>query len=351
MRSGHYITNYEQAIALTTSRSVLAWLAILIVGVSLVPAVIHSPYLTSLLTRCFIFSIGSIGLTLLTGSAGLISLGYSAFAAIGGYTTAILVAKYHWPVEAAIVAAGVGSAVISLVVGVPSLRLKGLYLAITTLAFVFIVNHVILYGGTITNGSRGILLPNVKLFGFGMASSKNLYWFTLIVLIVAVFAALNILRTSVGRAWIAIRDHDIAAGAMGIDIARYKLLAFVVSSFFIGISGALLCLELRAVNVDVFELLLSIEVLAMILLGGLGSVPGAIVGTVFLTLLPDAIAAGTDLFGASTRQMVSSNVYQLREIVYGITIILVLRFEPRGLIAVWANTRKFWTSWPLSIAR
>ena len=225
----------------------------------------------------------------MTGTTGLISLGQAGFLAVGAYTNAILLTDYHAPVWISLPAAGAAGALISIVVGIPSLRLKGLYLAITTLAFAFIINHIILYAEWLTHGPNGVFVTGARLFGFGLQRGPPLYYLTFALAIATIFGALNLLRTRIGRAWIAIRDHDIAARVMGIDLVRYKLLAFVVSSFIVGIAGALLSLQIRFVNIDVFALILSIEALAIIILGGLGSVAGAVLGAVFLSYLPEAI--------------------------------------------------------------
>ena len=165
---------------------------------------------------------------------------------------------------------------------------------------------------------------------------------------VLTLAAMNLLRSRVGRAWLAIRDHDIAARVMGIDLRRWKLYAFFVSSVYVGIAGALLSLQIRFINVDGFDLLPSIEALAMIVLGGLGSVPGAILGAVFLTLLPEAIRLSFTLFAGVGSSLYSEYVFQIRGIAYGVVIVAFLRAEPNGLMGIWRSVRRYWANWPLS---
>lgn len=347
MRSGHFKERYGQLVAISDNRDAWLWSALLLVLLALLPFVAGT-YFTAIGTRVLILAIGAVGLNLLTGTAGLISIGQAGFMAVGGYTNAILLTEYGWPVELTLPVSGLAAAAVSLVVGVPSLRLKGLYLAITTLAFAFIINHVILYADEITQGNRGIFLPKTTFLGIGLSKGPGLYYVTLGLAAIMVLLALNILRSRVGRAWMALRDHDIAAKVMGVDLTVYKLYAFMVSSFYVGLSGALLSLELRFINVDVYGLLLSIEALAMIILGGLGSVRGAILGAAFLTLLPEAIRLVFDAFGSGAQQLFSNYVFQIRELFYGLVIVLVLRFEPGGLAGIWRNSKKYWSNWPLS---
>jgi len=292
--------------------------------------------------------VGAVGLNLLTGTTGLISLGQAGFLAVGAYGNAVLMMDYGWPVWLSLPAGGVAAALISLFVGIPSLRLKGLYLAITTLAFSFIVSHIILYAEPITHGPNGIFVNGATLFGYNVHKGAPLYYLALAVCVIVVLMVLNIQRSRLGRAWLAIRDHDIAAKAMGINLTRYKLLAFVISSFIVGVAGGLMSLQIRFINIDVFALILSIEALAIIILGGLGSVSGAILGAVFLTLLPETIRVFLNLILEPGSSFYSTYVYEIRGVVYGAVIVAFLRFQPDGLIGLWRNQKKFWSNWPLA---
>lgn len=347
MRSGHFKESYGQLVALSDSRAVWLWAGLMAVGLLLLPTVAGNYTLTIATTIC-ITAIGAVGLNLITGTTGLVSLGHSGFLAVGAYANGILLTDYGWPLAAALPASGLAAATVGLIVGVPSLRLKGLYLAITTLAFAFIVNHVILYAEPITHGPNGIFLKRTEFLGIPLANDRALYYFVLGVTAVMVLAALNILRTRIGRAWLAIRDHDIAARVMGVNLTAYKLLAFVVSSFFTGIAGALIALQIRFVNIDVFNLLLSIEALAMIIFGGLGSVAGAVLGAAFLVLLPEVIREALALAGGTASEAFSQYVYQVRAVAYGVVIVFFLRFEPHGLMGLWRNAKKYWLNWPLA---
>jgi branched-chain amino acid transport system permease protein len=305
------------------------------------------PYLLTLAITCMIAAVGAIGLNLLTGTTGLVSLGQSGFLAVGAYTNTILIADYGWPVLPSIAASGLMSGLVSLLVGIPSLRLRELYLSITTLAFAVITENIILQAESLTRGAAGKFLPATSFLGFDLSINKNLYWFILAVTVLVVVAALNLLRSRVGRAWIAIRDHEMAARVMGISVPRWKLKSFFVSSLYAGIAGALLSLQIRFINVDVFGVLLSIEAIAMIILGGVGSVAGAIAGAVFLSLLPEVIRAVSQLFGGETSAALSQYLFHIRGIAYGIVIIAILRLAPAGFIGLWRKFRRYWTSWPL----
>ncbi len=347
MRTGHFKETTGQLIALSDSKVVWSFTALL-VALGLAAPFLLGNYQLTLVVTTLIAIIGAIGLNMLTGTTGLISLGQAGFLAVGAYTNAILMMDYGWPVWLSLPMAGVVAALISILVGVPSLRLKGLYLAITTLAFSFIINHIILYAEDLTHGPNGIFVSGARIFGFDVQKGAPLYYLTFGIALLVVFAALNIQRSRVGRAWMAIRDHDIAARVMGVDLTRYKLLAFIVSSFIVGIAGALISLQIRFVNIDVFALILSIEALAILILGGLGSIAGAILGAIFLTLLPEAIRIFVGLFADPNSSFYTSYVFEIRGITYGAVIILMLRLKPEGLIGLWRDARKYWSNWPLA---
>jgi branched-chain amino acid transport system permease protein len=347
MRTGDYKESVAQLVALSDSKAAWGWAILLIVALLLTPLFVGA-YALTLMVSALIAVIGAVGLNMLTGTTGLISLGQAGFLAVGAYTNAILLTDYGMPVWISLPAAGVVASLISIVVGVPSLRLKGLYLAITTLAFSFIINHIILYADGLTHGPNGIFVSGARLFGLDVQRGRPLYYLALGLTIATVLVALNLSRTRIGRAWMAIREHDIAARVMGIDLVRYKLLAFIISSFIVGIAGALLSLQIRFVNIDVFALILSIEALAIIILGGLGSVAGAVLGALFLSYLPEAIRLliGTVVDPGST--IYTNYVYEIRGIAYGVVIVLFLRFKPDGLIGFWRDARKYWSNWPLA---
>jgi len=347
MRTGHYKERWSQYVALSDNPSVWAWVAALLAALLIAPVVLDG-YSTTLLVSALIAVVGAVGLNVLTGTTGLISLGQAGFLAVGAYTNGVLLVDHHWPVWATLPASGVVAAAVSLVVGIPSLRLKGLYLAITTLAFSFIINHVILYTESVTHGPNGIFVNGAKLFGFDVQRGAPLYYLVLGVAVLAVLTALNLSRTRIGRAWMAIRDHDVAARVMGIDLVRYKLLAFMVSSFIVGVAGALISLQIRFINIDVFALILSIEAIAFLILGGLGSIGGAILGAIFLSFLPEMIRLAFAMLGGSTASLLGNYLFEIRGMAYGVVIVVFLRWVPDGLIGLWRDIRTYWSNWPLA---
>lgn len=347
MRSRTYQTSYAELVALASQRATWWWAS---AGLALLMAapLYFGAHGLNLLTTIFVVSIGVLGLNLLSGVAGQISLGHAGFLLIGAYGQAILTTDYGVPSLLAIPLAGAVAAVASLVVGIPSLRLKGLYLAITTLAFTFIVRHVVLFAENVTRGSAGMPVDALSVFGFSFKSDQRFFYAALAFLVLFVFITLNLMRTRIGRAWLALRDHDIAARAMGIDLMRYKLLAFMVSAFYTGVAGALVALQTRFVNVDTFSVLISIEALAMVIVGGIGRIHGAILGAVLILLLPEALTFGFALSGDGFRTLMADRIYEVKGLLYGVVILLFLRLEPEGIAGIWRKTKRFWVQWPLS---
>ncbi len=347
MRTKTYQTVYPDLVALTPHRATWVWTSIALIATTCVPLVLGSHGL-NILSTIFVMAIGILGLNLLTGVAGQISLGHAGFLLIGAYAQAILTTDYHLPAWLAIFASGLVAALASLVVGVPSLRLKGLYLAITTLAFTFIVRHLVLFAENSTRGSEGMAVAPLNLMGFSVKSDVPFFYVALAMLALFVLVTLNIMRTRIGRAWLAVRDHDIAARAMGINLMRYKLLAFMVSAFYTGVAGSLVALQTRYINVDTFSILISIEALAMIIVGGMGRVHGALLGTALILMLPELLNFGFTLAGPGFTTLMADRIYEIKGLMYGVVILLFLRLEPEGLAGIWRKVKRFWVHWPLS---
>jgi branched-chain amino acid transport system permease protein len=346
MRSGDFKETYGELVALTDSKSVWLWSLVLVVALVAAPYLLNS-YVLSFLIIILITAVGALGLNILTGYTGLISLGHVGFLVTGSYSYAVDVSKYGAPPLDGYHAAGIVPALASLVVGAPSLRLKGLYLAITTLAFSFIINSVILEARTLTNGARGISVQRPEIFGVSFDSDAAFTHLCLGFALVTLFATLNIRRSRVGRAFVAIRDNDTAARVMGINLHAYKLFAFVTSAFITGIAGALYGIYLSFVSVEGFPFLLSIEALAILIVGGLGSALGAVLGTILIVLLPEATRMVFSLFSAQMDALFSTGAQELKSMLYGLVIILFLRFQPRGLVGAWHDLRRLWVNWPL----
>jgi branched-chain amino acid transport system permease protein len=291
--------------------------------------------------------IGAVGLNILTGFTGQISLGHAAFIGIGGYTAAILITRLNFPFWLALPCAGLVSAAAGVVIGIPSLRVKGLYLCVATLAAQFIFEFLFINVESLTKGIRGINLPAPKLFLVALDSERKFYFLTVALAVLLVAYARNLFRSRVGRAFVAIRDRDLAAEIMGISLFRYKLMAFGISSFYAGICGALWVNFMRIVTPEHFPFHLSIQYLAMIIVGGLGSVQGSIFGAVFMTLVPELL----NVLSSTLSQMMpglQKLFIPMKEVVFGTLIVMFLVFEPHGLAAIWRRIKAFFWLWPFS---
>ena len=348
---GVFKTSYAADMALyplPVARKAVAAIALLFALV--VPIALDAYYL-SILNLIFIAIVGAIGLNLLVGYTGQISVGHGAFMSVGAYTAANLAVRLDFPFWLSLPLGGLMAALAGAIVGIPSLRIKGLYLAIATLAAQFIIEWMINHFTWISGGMQAsIEVPRPSLFGHGIASQREMYFFLLAFVVLAIVAALNLMRSRVGRAFVAIRDHDIAAQIIGIDVFRYKLIAFAVSSFYAGVCGVLYTYYLGIANYEQFQLGVSIDYLAMIIIGGLGSILGAIFGAIFITLLPIAIRWAMESFGGVlfSPEALLTLVPNLRLILFGLLIIAFLVVEPEGLARLWRNIRNYFRFWPFA---
>jgi branched-chain amino acid transport system permease protein len=304
-------------------------------------------YWLDVLNRIGIAIIGALGLNILVGYTGQISIGQAAFLAVGAYATAILEVKVGLPFYLAIPVAALLTSLFGLVFGIPSLRLKGLYLAIATLAAHFITTYVIVHWEGMTSGVLGFNVPPATLFGLALDSDARIFYLIFALVLPAVLFTKNLFRTKVGRAFIAIRDRDVAASVMGVSLFKYKLLAFVISSFYAGVAGGLMAHHSRILFPDAFTLLVAIDYLAMIIIGGLGSILGSIFGAVFMTLLPEVLKlSATSLTGVYPQAF--GLIASTRDIVFGLAVIFFLMTEPQGLARLWLRIKSYWTLWPYS---
>jgi branched-chain amino acid transport system permease protein len=316
----------------------------------LIPLTLHEYYL-SVANLVWIAVIGALGLNILVGYTGQVSIGHGAFMSVGAYTAANLATRLDspWPVN--LLAGGLMAAAVGAVVGIPSLRIKGLYLAIATLAGQLIIewtiNHVTFISGGV---QASISVPRPRLGSMVLSSQRDMYYFLLVFVVIAIVGTMNLVRSRVGRAFIAIRDQDIAAEIIGIDIFRYKLLAFAISSFYAGVTGVLYTYFLGIANYEQFQIGVSIDYLAMIIVGGLGSVLGSIFGAIFITLLPIVIRVAMESFGSVffNPQTVLNLIPNLRLMVFGALIIFFLVVEPDGLNRLWRNIRNYFRIWPFA---
>ena len=327
-----------------------AVIALLVLFIVIVPLV-FGEYYVSIINLVLISIVGALGLNVLVGYTGQISIGHGAFMSVGAYTAANLAVRAGLPFWITLPAGGVMAALIGAVVGIPSLRIKGLYLAIATLAGQLIIEWIINHVPWISGGTQAsIQVPRPSLFGYEMKTQRELYFFLLFFALIAIVAALNLVRSRIGRAFVAIRDQDIAAEIIGIDIFRYKLIAFAISSFYAGVCGVLYTYYFGIANYEQFQLGVSIDYLAMIIIGGLGSVLGSILGAAFVTLLPLVIRTVMEsvsgiFFAASEMATVVSS---MRLVIFGALIIVFLVLEPEGLNRLWRNIRNYFRVWPFS---
>jgi branched-chain amino acid transport system permease protein len=285
----------------------------------------------------------TMGLNLLTGYTGLVSLGQSAFMGLGAYTAAILHMRVGTPLLVNLVAGGVVAMLAGVLVGLPSLRVKGLYLAIATIAAGVLAHFVFTHLPALTGGSAGLSVPPAQVFGVPLDTSFRLYWVIVPVTLLLLAGAANLMRTRIGRAFIAVRDRDISAEVLGIPLLRTKLLSFAISSFYAGVAGALYAYFFRAVTPETFPLLMSIFFLAAVIVGGMGSVLGSVLGAVFMTLVPELLKLVVAALPIANATLILSPV---RTIVFGALIVLFLIFEPLGLAEMWRRVRRFFHLWP-----
>lgn len=344
MRIGDYKETYATDEAVFRTPTVRFWLGVLGLALLVFPFM-AGDYLLYIANLTGIGIVAALGLNILTGYAGQISLGHAAFVGVGAYTAAILATRLGLPFLICLPLAGLSSAVCGVIVGAPSMRMKGLYLCIATLAAQMIFEFIFVHWESLTGGIRGINVPTAEIFGWQLKDEFNFYFVILAVTILAITVTRNIFRTRVGRAFIAIRDRDISAELMGINLFRYKMYAFATSSFFAGVAGCLWVFFIKMVTPEHFPLHESIRFLAMIIVGGLGSIIGTIFGAVFMTIVPEALQHLLGLFKDAYPQAMSL-LFPLQTVVFGFLIVLFLVFEPHGLAEMWRRVKDYFRLWP-----
>jgi branched-chain amino acid transport system permease protein len=347
--AGDFRTSYRTDTTIFPTRgSLFATIA----GVLLLCAapLVFGRYELGLLITIGFSAIAALGLNILVGFTGQISIGHAAFFGFGAFASALLV-EYHVPVPLAIWGAGLMTAVVGLVFGAPAARLKGLYLAIATLAAQFILEDFFARSRWFSGGVAGRLTEPYEMFGLRFDREETYFYIVLAHVVIMFLAAANLMRTRDGRALIAVRDHYLSAEMMGVNLAYYRTLSFGIASFFAGVAGALYAHYLLFVSVEAFNILYSIQFLAMIIIGGLGSVMGSMMGAAFMVLLPEVVQAGADLLagGAIDRALrLGASISFLREMAIGAAIILFLIFEPDGLAHRWRMIKAYWKLYPFS---
>lgn len=332
-------TSYAQDIALAKHEGHRFWYSVL--GLLLVASPWLLPeYWLAQLTFVLIYAIVGLGLMLLAGFTGLFSIGHAAFLGVGAYTQAVLTSAGMPFVLALACSAGL-SAAVGIVIGLPALRVKGIYLGIATLSFGFIVEEVLARWESVTGGNAGLHVKNVTMFGVDFGTGAGFYFVCLVICVAATLLIVNLLRSPTGRAFVAIRDSEISAQSMGIHLAYYKTLSFAISAALAGVGGALYAHKIKFLSPEQFSIIQSIDLLLMVVIGGLGSVHGAFLGAIFLIVMPQLISAGKDVLPAAIGQAPG-----LQSVIYGAVLIAFVLFEPMGLYGRWLKTRTFFSVFP-----
>jgi branched-chain amino acid transport system permease protein len=334
-------TSYIQDIRLFEHGGHVFWYGLLLVAVLAAPWLLPRFYIGDL-AFVFIYAIAGIGLMLLTGFTGLASLGHAAFLGIGAYAHNFLVSKLGVPFVASLALAGFIAAAFGIAFALPALRMTGIYLAIATLAFSVIMEQVFSHWDVVTGGFRGMAVKKPNLFGWSLASDTQFYYLCFAVLVLVALGARNVLRSPTGRAMIAIRDSEVSAQSMGINIARTKVVAFGLSTFITGVAGGLFAHKIEFLAPDAFGIILSIQLLLMIVVGGLGSLHGAVYGAVVIVLLPQFLSLVKDVLPPKIGQTPG-----LEPGVFGLILILFILLEPLGIYGRWRKVRLYFELFPM----
>jgi len=330
-------------------RTRLHWgiLCVLLILLFACPLFISGRVLT-VMTMIGIAIISVLGLNILTGYCGQISIGHAGFMAVGAYTSAILSAKLGWPFWATLPSAALAAGMAGLIFGLPSLKIKGFYLIMATIAAHFIIIWLILQLYDLTGGVDGFAVPRPEIAGFVLKSKASYFYLVMVFACLATFTAQNIVRTRAGRAFVAIRDNDLAAEVMGINLWSYKLQAFFIGCVYAGVAGALLIHYYAWASADMFPFMDSVWYLGMLIVGGMGSTTGAILGAVSLKLLDELVTIVGPMLAAIFPAIAAQAAASLGLITRGLVIILFLIFEPRGLAHRWEMIKAYFRLWPFS---
>ncbi|MDR3453435.1 MAG: branched-chain amino acid ABC transporter permease [Rhodoferax sp.] len=343
MRTGVFHETFASEERLWDSPTARSWMLVFTLALFALP-LWGSDYMLAMACIVGIHVIATLGLNLTTGNAGLISLCHGAFLGVGCYTVAWL-GKHGVPFYVALPAAGFLTALFGVIVGMPSLRVKGLYLAIATLAAHFILTFIFREWEPVTGGVPGTSIPHANLFGFVFAGDRRNFYLIFVCAFAMAVSARNLARTHIGRAFVAVRDRDISAEILGVHLLRTKLLAFAIGAFYAGVAGGLLGYFYGAISPEYFVLTLSVFYLAAVIVGGLGTVLGSILGAVFMTFVPEVLRL---VANASSQWFpgIAGLLLPMGQVVFGLLIIVFLVFEPRGLAAIWSRVRRVFHLWP-----
>ena len=336
---------YKQDMALFRTGNQRVWLFVLLAFLFTAP-LYWGNYWLGVANLIGITIIAALGLNILTGYCGQLSIGHAGFIAVGAYTSAILTNRFELPFLLGLVSAGFIAGLIGMIFGIPSLRVKGFYLAISTIAAQFIIIWVINHWTSLTGGFTGISVPPASIGGITFISQGSQFYLITIVVILAVFLTNNLVRTRPGRVFIAIRDNDLAAQVMGINPFRYKLIAFFIGCFLAGIAGSLLAHWTGFLNAENFTIMDSILYIGIIIIGGLGTIVGPIFGAIFIRLLQQSVTLISPVLENAYPALPAGFTTGIGPMVFGLVIILFLVLEPRGLAHRWALVRTSYRLWP-----
>jgi len=346
--SGIFNRSYAQDRAVVRTRAQWSALTVFLAAVTVVPFLFADQYLLSILILTIITVISLQGLNFILGFCGQISVGHSAFMAIGAYSTTILMSRFHFPFIISFPCAGLCAALIGMIFGLPSLRVKGFYLALATLAAQYLINWLLLNGGDLTGDIYGLSVPHASIAGFALEEDRGFFLFAMVILLLMSYFAKNLERNKMGRAFIAVRDNDLAAEIMGINIFRYKLLAFFIGSFYAGIAGALWAHYLLQIHPSHFTLMDSIWYLGFLVVGGSGSAMGPIFGGIVYIGLKELVSLITPVLG-ELFPAISTNVFSgLALICYALVVMVFLLFEPRGINRQFNLFKSYYRLWPFA---
>ncbi len=343
--------DYYEDVQLFTSKVTVFWFVLFLAFLAAFPFLVKN-YYVYVANYIAINIIVVIGLNILVGYTGQISLGHAGFFAIGAYGTIIFMSHLHLPFILALPLAALVAALFGFILGLPALRLEGPYLAIATLGFGLTITQVIgrieLFGGR-----QGLHTPDLIIGPWHLGSDRAFYYLVISITVLLTVAARNLVKTRVGRAFIAIRDADIAAEAIGVNLVMYKTLSFAISAFYTGIAGGLYAFVLRFIEPEIFTLLMSIMFLAMGVVGGLGSIMGSVAGAVLLSWMDLQLRnilsipyVGEWLEALSKNYFSMTGVSNIQYVVFGLIMVLIMIFEPLGLYGFWIRTKKYWKTWP-----
>jgi branched-chain amino acid transport system permease protein len=345
--SGTFNQSYAQDMAIIRTKT--QWIILFAFLIFLFTCPLYSSgRILTILTIIGITVISVHGLSILTGYCGQISMGHAGFMAVGGYVSGILCAKLGWSFWAALPTAGLAAGMVGLIFGLPSLRIKGFYLIMATIAAHFIIIWVIIQLYGVTGGADGLAVPRPEIGGFVFKSKASYFYLVMVIACLVTFLTKNIARTRAGRAFIAIRDNDLAAEVMGINLWAYKLLAFFIGCVFAGLAGSLLVHYIAFASIDQFPFMNSVWYLGMIIVGGIGTTTGVIFGTVFLKLLDELVTIAGPALAAIFPAIAAQAAASLSLMMRGLVIILFLIFEPRGLHHWWERIKAYYRLWPFS---